>query len=397
MQDSAIQQETFSPIQFGRDSKEFAFVREQFRSYYENNPVKVPYANMREFGFGYEKKIDLRHKAFANSRELQEYFTTNVPLYASYSAAMYEFPAARPMEKKNFIKAELVFDLDADPSHEGHNPVICNACLESVRADTFRLVEDFLYRDFGFSRKEVSVNFSGSKGFHVHVDAPSALELSSAQRAQIVEYASGSNLDFSRFFSQARHVLAGRSVQALSGPNANSSGWAKKLYDSAMRTLSLPAEQLAIRLHSAGYTKKQAEFIAKNSQYVIGQLSAGRWSALEKPSLLVEEVGRQARIGNSVRLDRSVTIDQSRLIRIPQTLHGDTGFVAKALDYFERFDPSKQAVAFQGNNAVQRVIPLEDCGFEFDGTAYALARERLHEVPLPVAVLLVCKKKALLL
>ena len=396
MQDPATQPETFSSLQFGSDSKEFTFVRDQFRSYYEFNPVKVPYANMREFGFGYEKKIDLRHKAFASSRELQEYFTANVPLYASYSAAMYEFPAARPMEKKNFIKAELVFDLDADTSHEGHNPVICNACLESVRADTFRLLEDFLYSDFGFSHKEVSVNFSGSKGFHVHVESPTAMELSSAQRAQIVEYASGSNLDFSRFFSKQRHLLAGHSVQALSGPNANSTGWAKKLYATAMRTLSLPAEQLATLLHSAGYTKKQAENIVKNSPYVIEQLSAGRWSALEKPGLFVGEVGRQARIGNNVRLDRSVTIDQSRLIRIPQTLHGDTGFVAKTLNSLEHFDPTKQAVAFEGKS-IQRVIPLADCSFEFDKTTYSIARERLHEVPLPVAVLLVCKKKALLL
>ena len=167
-------------------TKEHEFIGRHFQQFYKTHQVNVPSTSMREFGFGYEKKIDLRHKSFQSQKELQDYFISKVPLYASYSAAFYEYPAARPMGAKNFLKAELIFDLDANQTHEGHNPVMCPHCQETVRADVIRLLEDFLFPDFGFSKEETTVNFSGSKGYHVHVAMDSLMQLSSTQRDQLV-------------------------------------------------------------------------------------------------------------------------------------------------------------------------------------------------------------------
>jgi hypothetical protein len=93
------------PKEFER-SKEHDFIGKHFQQFYKTHQVSVPSVSMREFGFGYEKKIDLRHKSFQSQKELQEYFVSKVPLYASYSAAFYEYPAARPMNAKNFLKAD---------------------------------------------------------------------------------------------------------------------------------------------------------------------------------------------------------------------------------------------------------------------------------------------------
>jgi DNA primase small subunit len=131
---------------------------------------------------------------------------------------------------------------------------------------------------------------------------------------------------------------------------------------------------------------------------VAQQLSQGRWSAIEKPELLVGEIARTAGIGRNVSLDRAVTTDMSRLIRIPDTLHGDTGLVAKTVSFAElaSFDPTVSALAFDAKKA-QNVVALDHLDFFFAGSAYALEKERAREVPLPVAMLLLCKRKALLL
>jgi len=395
--DSTVLVEVNAPKEFER-SKEHDFVGRHFQQFYKAHQVNVPSVSMREFGFGYEKKIDLRHKSFQSQKELQEYFTSKVPLYASYSAAFYEYPQARPMSAKNFLKAELIFDLDANQTHEGHNPVFCSQCQESVRSDVIRLLEDFLFPDFGFSKEETTVNFSGSKGYHVHVASDSVLQLSSTQRDQLVEYCAGTNVDFNRFFSVQRHVINHRSIETIAGPSTSSAGWAKRILDRALSILALPQEEFIAKFKAAGYTKKQAETIFANKDYVTEQLSQGRWSAIEKPDLLVAEIAKTAGIGRNVSLDRAVTTDMSRLIRIPDTLHGDTGLVAKTIPFSElsKFDPTVSALAFDIKKT-QNVVALDAYDFFFAGSSHVLEKDRIKEVPLAVAMLLLCKKKALLL
>lgn len=389
--------EAIAPKEFER-SKEFDFIGRHFQQFYKTHQVTVPSISMREFGFGYEKKIDLRHKSFQSQKELQDYFISKVPLYASYSAAFYEYPAARPMGAKNFLKAELIFDLDASPAHEGHNPVMCSHCQESVRADVIRLLEDFLFADFGFSKDETTVNFSGSKGYHVHVAMDSLMQLSATQRDQLVEYCAGMNVDFNRFFTVQRHVINHRSIETIAGPSESSAGWAKRILDRALAILGLPEDEFIAKLRKAGYTKKQAETIFANREYVAAQLSSGRWSAIEKPDLLVAEIAKTAGIGRNVSLDRAVTTDMSRLIRIPDTLHGDTGLVARTLSLSELsdFDPTTSALAFDMKKT-ENVVALDHYDFYFGGSSHVLEKDRIKEVPLAVAMLLLCKKKALLL
>ena len=398
--DSVAPADANAPKEFER-SKEHDFIAKHFQQFYKTHQVSVPSVSMREFGFGFEKKIDLRHKAFQSQKDLQDYFVSKVPLYASYSAAFYEYPAARPMTAKNFLKAELIFDLDANPTHDGHNPVMCSRCQETVRADAIRLLEDFLFSDFGFSKNETTINFSGSKGYHVHVATDALMQLSSTQRDQLVEYCAGMNVDFARFFSSGKHKnlpMVERQVEVIAGPSSSSKGWAKRILDHALAMLNLPQEDFIAKFRKAGYTKKQAESIFENRGYVSSQLSSGRWSAIEKPGLLVAEIASTAGIGRNVSLDRAVTTDMSRLIRIPDTLHGDTGLVAKTISFSElpSFDPANSATAFDLKKT-ERVVALDHCDFFLAGSSHVLEKDRIKEVPLAVAMLLLCKRKALLL
>ena len=49
---------------------------------------------------------------------------------------------------------------------------------------------------------------------------------------------------------------------------------------------------------------------------------------------------------SEVVVGRQVTLDPYRLVRIPNTLHGETGLVAKPVKRLESFNPAKDALAF---------------------------------------------------
>ena len=157
------------------------FVKDLLRRYYVGRTVAVPALAQREFGFGFESKIDYRHKSFASENEFNEFLRREAPLYASYSTARYSLPAARPMNRKGSLGTDLVFDLDKTYGEEhpdSHNEVICGKCLGRSREDALRFYEEFLLSDFGFSKDDVSVNFSGNKGFHFHVRTEGVQKLS---------------------------------------------------------------------------------------------------------------------------------------------------------------------------------------------------------------------------
>jgi hypothetical protein len=93
------------------------FVRDIFAKYYEDHCKEIiPPSSLekREFGFLLDKeKIMVRHKNFGTPHELQRFIVTNNPSDVYYSSAYYEFPT-EPMERKNWLGADLIFDIDSD-------------------------------------------------------------------------------------------------------------------------------------------------------------------------------------------------------------------------------------------------------------------------------------------
>ena len=160
----------------------------------------------REFGFGgWEKKIEFRHIRVKNEEELRARLVSEAPLYVSHSVGYYEFPDARPMARKNWLCADLVFDLDA----EGHScgKFTCGKCLDKVKGDAHQAHRGVPAADFGFSKQEISVNFSGSRGYHVHVRSESVVPLDREARREIADYVTGTGLTFDRPFLEGREEV----------------------------------------------------------------------------------------------------------------------------------------------------------------------------------------------
>ena len=192
-----------------------------------------------------------------------------VPSDVYHSCAYYENPDF-DMDKKGWIGADLVFDIDADhiPTtcekiHDefrcvkcgfrgrGITPEVCPACeatkfetkiwacelcIESARKEAAKLL-DMLENDFGFSQDELHVFFSGHRGYHVHVENEAVRSLDAMARKEIVDYVIG--LGIKLFEKEQRKQ---RKTKAAEKFRLHNFGWNRRL-KVGMKNLSANANQ----------------------------------------------------------------------------------------------------------------------------------------------------------
>lgn len=200
-----------------------AFLKQVFRRYYSEHGDEV--AGMigsvkdREFGFShFDREGVTRHLCFSNSDELIKYLVKEGPRDVYASVAYYALPCeASSMEAKGWLGADLVFDIDADHvigkgasitygvcvncARAFENVGTCPSCgmalnevslvteigLTAAAEETAKLIE-VLRDDFGFDEREMSIFFSGHRGFHVQIFSDRIKSLTPRERIEIVDY-----------------------------------------------------------------------------------------------------------------------------------------------------------------------------------------------------------------
>jgi DNA primase small subunit len=111
----------------------------------------------------------------------------------------------------------------------------------------------------------------------------------------------------------------------------------------------------------------------------VKNVGGGTWKKLAE--IAVEQ--------QKVDVDSVVTVDLHRLIRLPESLHGKTGFRVAKVTNLDRFDPMTDAVAFREGTVkvhVEESPPVTILGKQFQ----AIKNETL-ELPAALAALLVLK------
>lgn len=299
-------------------------VIEYIRTYYKDYAkFDIPSINMREFGVGWKKKIEARHISFDTTDAFRSYMVTNIPMYVSYSAAYYEFPSARPIERKNWTCADLIFDLDLPGEKYG-----LYDDFEKIHYDVVRLVNDFLINDFGISENGIVPVFSGNKGFHVHVRSDKFKSLGSEERREIVDYISGIGFSYTSFMIIEK---IGRSLK-ITGPNTKDGGYPGRFARTVVNILRTKPE---IILKKKRTKKEKIEQIIKG-------IERGNWSFFpgKEPLNLLKPAAEDVPI-KSIPLDAGVSYDIKRLIRVPNSIHGGSGLVATIIDRkkLESFNP----------------------------------------------------------
>jgi len=356
------------------EKREEIFIRKKFLEYYSSHYIKGPrYISSREFGFGsFDKKIESRHFSFSSEYELNSYLKRNAPIYISYSVAKYRYPTAR-MDKKEMISSDIVFDIDANEVAEFHKlkcnhdkKFVCEKCFSKTIECTQNLI-DFLKEDFGLSNEEIEINSSGNRGFHVHITKN--LDLNSDARRRICNYLNG-NIQI--IFENLR---------------PNSGGWKGRIANFFLDKLR-KGELKIFRMN-----KKTIDKIYKNFNNIQKNIEEGNWSFLSKR--IKENIKKECVKKYSCCVDQQVTIDLTKLIRLPDSLHGETGLIAKRIKISDLNSfKFKKIIAFSEKNKIK---VKANCGKFFLDEYFGPYKDEIIELPEYLGIYLICKKAATLI
>lgn len=389
-----------------------------FRRYYQSHNVPAPPSiDQREFGVGsYGRKITRRHMFFASEASFKKYLRDHAPLYVSYSIGYFERPDAQPMEAKGLMGADMIFEFDADelglfsPNDVWHcancgakglvgkHRDICPRCKDPIKILMFpdpqreerlkmeveTLVSDFFIGDFGISRSEIFLNFSGNRGYHIHVRSPALRELDKDARLEIVEYVTGRGIDVRYFFDVSQMPPA--------GPKPKDGGWKGRVARKLVEIIS-SAKDVSDLLR-LGVSPQLARRIMRERGNIVELLKKGVWpfvdtkseDAFSSVSALVHSLSPY--MGKEI--DTNTSIDIHRLIRVPDTIHGGTGLLAKRVSKLRSFDPYVDAVALPERPCLSLHVDFAP-EFEFAGEVWGPFEDKNIELPLHVSVFLLSK------
>ncbi|MEK6972890.1 MAG: DNA primase small subunit domain-containing protein [archaeon] len=404
------------------NANEQGFLRKKFQEFYAGNEINYPtkVAN-REFGIGeFGKKIVKRHMAFSNPNFFNAFLKEDVPFYVSASASLYKMPDARPMDKKEIIGSELIYEFDADDiktdcrnQHDSWRCTQCNAsgsgtvekctscgsnslqldqwfcpeCLNETKKQVFNLV-DILQEDFGIA-EGLYINFSGNAGFHVHVENQAVEKLSKEARIQLLDYLTlhEINLELLGFFLEKKTFVC---------PKDPTFGQIKRIKNS-LRILLKTADIGELATYGL-VQKSKLKSVLKNKDLVLEGLSSGTLFSIDAGAESNKKFWHNIlnHIVSSIALDidRQTSSDIYKLVRVPNTLHGGTGLIAKVLpiDSLDKFDALKDTVAFSDGRTNVYITKVPR--FYLYGNYFGPYEDTQVELPDYAAIYLIAKGKA---
>ncbi len=371
----------------------------------------------REFGYSFSlgRKIETRHRSFSSEEELNRFLKNESPLYISYSVGYFKFPGATPMENKVLLGSDLVFEFDADEVglYSERDVWVCKNCGEvgfghvercpkcgsPVETKLFpdkereerlkemvdTLVKDFLVGDLGISPSEVSVNFSGNRGYHVHITSTAYRSLDKEARIEIVEYITGQALNPSYLFGDPTPCGKGIVIPCVRGPSPSMRGWPGRIARAVLEVLEKRDVDVLL---GAGVERKQAEVIVKNAPLYTSLIRRGLWPAPRIfPLTSWIDIARNMAPTAGHTIDTNTSVDIHRLIRLPDSVHGGTGLVAKRVKNLASFDPYRDAVVLPSREITVHVRIAPE--FEFGGRTFGPFRDEEVQLPLYVAYYLI--------
>ena len=397
------------------------FVYQKFCEYYRDPATVIPspiFAEQREFGYlMFKERFMVRHRRFSGISGLRAALSQTIPSDVYHSVAYYENPDF-DMDKKGWLGADLVFDIDAD-----HIPTACNKihdeftcakcgfcgrgltpeecpacggtkfevktwpcelCIQSARDEAAKLL-DMLGNDFGFAQDELHVFFSGHRGYHVHVETEAVRSMDAMARKEIVDYVTGLGLSvLDRDASEKRGKKTAKKF------NLHNFGWNRRL-KMGMQNFILNATKEDLR--EIGL--RNAALLNSKDAVVARCINEGRWESINGVSVQTWlRLAEHVRDLQSSKIDTVVTTDIHRLIRMNGTLHGKTGLkkVEFPAEKLADFDPFAGAVAFKKGEV--KVCVSDAPEFKMSGRTLGPYKNETKELPTAAAVMLICKGRA---
>jgi DNA primase small subunit len=373
-------------------AKTASAVRSAFRGYYfKPGAIETPdKIEQREFGYmQFGQPGMVRHLSFKSMNELTATIMKEVPSDIYCSNAYYRFPTY-PMHDKQWLGADLIFDIDGKdlhlpcvPSHtymlcancgQASSPeekkdyscpacgskkaenisIPCTKCIDGSRKEVRRLTE-FLTSDLGIQRSDIHAYFSGNNGFHIHISDCAYMSLDPQARSDLVGYISGSGL-----MAESVGVRKGNAENLffIKFPKSGLAyGWRSRV-----------ADRLRI---DASSTIKLTHIVEQRGGYTAFKVDLER---------MAREMG--------ARIDPQVTTDVHRVFRMPGTLNSKSGLTKMKCDDLDSFDPFVNACMLGDSKVAVKVrTPVK---LKLKNKSFNISKESA-ELPAYTAVYLICK------
>ena len=315
------------------------------REYYSKAELVVPPdLELREIALQpLSSSTYIRHLSFPTIQELRKAILERIPRHVYFSSAKYREPANPDMEMKGWLGSDLVFDIDADHLPQCSDKVVefkfcsrcgyvtsekidkcprCGSsleefshveeeCIELAKLEVAKLI-DILRMDFGY--QNLTVAFSGNRGFHVrvHLEGEDAMLPSDARR-EIVDY-----LKMSAFNVDSVTVIERRLGRR--------------------RVMRIPPSRFDVGARRRVYLELKR--MGLDVDRALASYSMLRSRANDINSAIMDAV-ENARI----EVDEKVTIDVSRLVRIPNSVNGKSGWIALHVKDLGAFELSEDVVS----------------------------------------------------
>jgi DNA primase small subunit len=407
------------------DGPTLDWAKGRFSEYYRSARIEPPdRVTRREFAaFPFATETFMRrHATLRTPAEFHEFLAREVPRHVYYSSAYYRRPAEPTMSAKEWLGADLIFDLDSDHLR-GADALDYAGQLALVKRRLVQLVDDFLFGDFGVDPAMTSLVFSGGRGYHVHVRSEGFVSLSSPERRELVDYVLGTGVESMRAVESRRESieLATEDAGPVEGARSASAGLPQARYlvppDApgwSGRTTRAILEVLR-RWEETGRVAAAKEMVG----YGVPPAKARSWAKLlvdeggaakirsnltlevfpkGVPTEFLEAIVPRAAVEVQGETDAPVTTDIHRLIRLPGSIHGGTGFRAVPLsrDSLDGFDPFRDALLAPLDEARTRVTYAGEVRYPFPGGEVRGEPGAVDELPTPVALFLVLRGEATL-
>ncbi|MFX0185461.1 MAG: DNA primase catalytic subunit PriS [Candidatus Hodarchaeota archaeon] len=283
--------------------------------------------SVREFGFVSLTGKFFRNISFKDPRALQDFLIDRTPIHA-YIGAFFNEPPSRetPIHTLEWKGHELVFDIDLDEYDAVRKYVcecqgadqVCIRCWQLISLAIF-IIDETLRLDFGL--ENIIWLFSGRRGIHGWVTDKIGFTLDQEQRKSIIDYLS---------------ILHGEDEAARIQDRS-------KLPDDFRRRTERRVFKYFLQnirrkdLIELGFSSTTATNLMKQLKLQNGQIDENLAKSF---NLRLAKINKYDEILRRwvPRIDHKVTIDLRRLIRLPHSIHGKTGRVARIIEPDEIFE-----------------------------------------------------------
>ena len=379
------------------------FLKKIFKKYYYHNITELSAPKRlseREIGyltFSPEKMI--RHLSVKNEGELRALILHEAPKAVYYSSAYYEDPTA-PINSRIWKGADLIFDIDLDnlPPMDGlmEKFFVCNNCklyfselngkvcpgcssqkieeikmatnkgLEQCKKEIIKLI-DVLTQDFGVSRKDLNIYFSGKRGYHLTLEKSAYELVDQTFRLELSDYLLLNGFKIRRIFDERLSLDQQASLFPSPWDKGSLGRFSRKFCEQVLH-LSLA------NLEEDLFRNRLIEYLSKSTNVDI----------LTKLESIKQDL--------SIKIDVAVTTDIHRIFRMPDTLHGGTGFIKKKIATIDSFLPLTHAVVLSDEPTKVFVYYVPE--FELRGQQFGPYKKQEATLPEAAAVFLVAMNVA---